>query len=122
MVRVSVVSERPRQKNLTQVEVQGNGGRNAFFYCGNEIEAPLERVPLERHNRQPDARSQKILFARRATAPNANLGPLELGTPLLTLLSSVCCNRTDIERDHECRHHLHNSDRALFGNRPAVEL
>ena len=32
LVRVSVVSERPRQKNLTQVEVHGNGRRNAFFY------------------------------------------------------------------------------------------
>ena len=32
LVRVSVVSERPRQKNLTQVEVHGNGRRSAFFY------------------------------------------------------------------------------------------
>ena len=86
---------------------------------GNEIEAPLERVPLERHDRQPDARSPKFLFARRATAPNANLGPLQLGIPLLILFSSVCFIRTDIEHDHECRHHLHNADTALFGNRPS---
>ena len=32
---------------------------------------------------------------------------------------SFCFNKTDIERDQECRHHLHNSDRGLFGSRPS---